>query len=365
MKKTLSVLRGKEHYEPIVEMNPETLAELDLKEDDVVEIKDFEGTFPLIVKPQSQYPPNSIVIAPSIMYRYGLIDGEEVEIRKIEKLDEASFIKARITGTFKSWLDHRKKLLGMPVTLDQNISLSPELNVSIIDLKPYEPNDRKAYLITPETIVKTQYMGLYNFIVVMDQSKTMLDEWRGRKKYKIARAFFKRKIQYKIRRAANLSIITLAEEPMIYINWMPLKVDLRMMFQTILERIFENITPKQEYIYPDYIELMKFLEKHLDGADPRYPPLILIISGKEYDYSEKDAALNMLERLKEKYGPYIKVVGVPIGPTYGGRFQTLRTLTENTGGTFVEARSPLELIRKSISVSSIIDLPEEVVGDWL
>ncbi len=365
LSKILNVLRGKERYEPLAEINPETLAELDLKEDDIVEIKGLEGTSPLIVKPQAQYPPNSIVLSPSIMFRYGLMDGDRVQLVKIEKVESASFVKLRVTGIFDEWIKHRNKLLGLPVTLDENISLSPELNVSVIDLKPFEPNKNSAYLLSPETIVKTQYMGLYNFIVVMDQSKSMLDEWRGVKKFKIARSFFRKKIQYKIRRAANLSIITFAEEPMIYINWMPLKVDLRMMFQTVLERIFESITPKPDLEYPDYIELLKFMYDHISRANPKYPPLILIISGKEYDYGEKEAALNMLEKLKEKYGPYIKIAGVPIGPTYGGRFQTLRSLTEKTGGVFIETKSPRDLLRKSLAISSIIDLPEEVMGDWL
>jgi hypothetical protein len=106
------------------------------------------------------------------------------------------------------------------------------------------------------------------------------------------------------------------------------------------------------------------LEKHLEGMDKRYPPLITIVSGKEFDYSEKNAAMDMLKRLIEKFGPYLKIVGVPIGPTYGGRFETLRSLTEATGGVFIEARSPRGLLRKVSSISYIVDLPIEKAGDW-
>ena len=358
----LNVLRGKESYVPFIEMNPETMSHLGLKEDDVVEIKNYEGVCPLVVKPRSEYPPNSVVLSPSIMFRYGLMDGDSIELVKVDDLIEFSYAKLRVFGRFIDWINKRTELIGMPVSLDENILLTSNTSVSFIDLEPYERN--QVGYITPETVVFTQYSGLYNYIIIVDQSKNMLDEWRGVKKIRIAQRFFKNKVLYKIRRASKLSILTFAEEPSIYINWMALKLDLRMMFQTVLGKMIENITPKNEFENVDYIELLRFLDKHLEEMDKSYLPLITIISAKEYDYSEKEAALKLLEKLKQKFGPYIKIVGIPIGPTYGGRFETLRALTEATGGIFVEARSPRELLRRLGSISNIVDLPIEKAGEW-
>lgn len=360
--KRLNVLRGKEIYFPFVEMNPETMSHLGLKEDDIVQVKDYEGVCPLIVKPRSEYPPNSAVLSPSIMFRYGLIDGDPIELVKVDELMEFSYAKLRIFGRFIDWIEKRSSLIGMPISLDENLLLTPNTSVSFIDLEPYEKSG--VGYIHPETVVYAQYSGLYNYIIVVDQSKNMLDEWRGIRKMRIAQRFFKNKVLYKIRRASRLSILTFAEEPFIYINWMVLKLDLRMMFQTILGKMIENITPKIEFENVDYIELLRFLDRHLEEMDKNYPPLIAIISAKEYDYSEKEAALKMIEKLKQKFGPYIKIIGIPIGPTYGGRFETLRALTEATGGVFVEARSPRELLRRLNSISNIIDLPIEKAGEW-
>ncbi len=359
----LKTLEGTEKYMPIIEVNPETTAKTDLAEDDIVAIEGFEDSFPLIMKFRSACPPDSAILSPSIMYRMGLMDGETVNIKRIDNKYSYSFVKLRVLGEYKGWLENRRKLLGLPVGLDENILISDKTSVTVMDLDPIKGEG--IGFISHETQVYTQYSGLYNYIIIVDQSKHMLGEWRGVKKYRIAQRYFKARGLYKIRRASKLSVLTVSEEPMIYINWMTLQMDLRMMFQTILSRIMDNIMPMEEYVDVDYIELLRFLEKHLEGMDDRYPPLITIVSGKEFDYSEKNAAMEMLKRLVNKFGPYLKIVGIPIGPTYGGRFETLRSLTEATGGIFVEARSPRGLLRKISSISYILDLPLEKAGDWV
>ena len=358
----LKVLSGPNRSGIVATINPITLSEIGINDQQIIEISKLEGVFPLRIKASESCPPGVIVLPKWVMYRLGLIDGEKVSLNVIKEVNELKKVKIRVLGSFKDWLETRKTLINYPVFLDQNIPLNHKVNAIILDMEPWTPNS--VGLITEDTLVETQYSGLYNYIVVVDQSRLMLEKWRGVSKYRIARAFFRNKAQYKIRRAATISILTLSDEPMIYINWMKLQIDLRMVFQTILVRIFDNITPLPELDPPNYIDLMKFLEKHIEGGIQDYPTVITILSAREFDYGDKEETLRIFNELRRKFGPYLRIIGIPLGPTYGGRYETLRTLTIESGGTFLEVKSPSELLAKAGALSNVIDFRGERAGEW-
>jgi len=358
----LKVLSGPNAMDGVATINPKTLEKLGITDNQIIEIKELKGIYPLKIKSSESCPPDTIVLPKWIMYRLGLIEGEKVSLEVLDKISELNWVKIRVLGSFKDWLENRRKLLDNPVFLDQNIPLSEKLNVVILDMDPW--SEGSAGLIGGNTLVETQYSGLYNYIVVVDQSRLMLEKWRGVSKYRVARAFFRNKAQYKIRRAATISILTLSDEPMIYINWMKLQIDLRMVLQTILVRIFDNITPLPELEPPNYINLMKFLEKHIEGGMKKYPTVITILSAREFDYGDREETLKIFYRLNEKFGPYLRIVGIPLGPTYGGRYETLRALTIESGGTFLDVKSPSELLAKAEAMSNVIDFKVERAGDW-
>jgi len=361
-KLVLNILTGQEQYKPILELNEETIRKFGLKEGDIVEIKDFSGVYPLIVRRRKDCAPGYGILSPSLMFRLGIMEDDQVELVKIDNFYEIKLATIRIFGKYSDWLEKRKNLIGLPLELDENLLLTKDTSISILDLEPYK-NDGVGHL-TEESLVFPRYSGLYNLVIVIDQSEHMLEEWKGKLKVRVLRHFFKKRLPLKIRRAAKLSVLTLADEPQIYINWMRLKIDLRMILQNIIEKIVENIEPKREYEDVNYANLLKYLEGHLSSGDPDYISLIILVSAKEYDYDEKEEALKLLERLKEKFGNYIKIVGIPIGATYSGRFVTLRALTEATGGIFFNLRTPEALLNKIKAVPTIVDLPVEKVGDW-
>lgn len=336
----LRVSLGKNVYENIGWINPQTAQNLGLKEGNFLIESSFKVS-PIRIVFSELVRENEISLPSHVMFKIGAVSGEERSFEVVDEIRQAKFAELYVVGVIHDWVDFFRNKGELVVALDDEVAIAPSTSVRVLDIEGASVGE--VYRITKDTKIRLHFAGLMNMGIAIDSSRSMLERWKGIRKIDLAKDASKALLEYNLRKTAICAIFSYANDVDILLNWISIDPKLRWFMTVLIPRFVTDMIISET----NERRLDEALEYIIEGFSKRnlgkkYLNTIVVFQAGETKVSE-NRIRDIIGELRAVSNGVWRSIWVGIGDE---KFDNLRKIARMFGGKFIAGRTPAGLMKR-------------------